>query len=166
MSKTELLFSRSYDLPRSIVWDAIVDDELVAGWLAEARIDARVGGEYVLEWMTWERPLTTVGVIRALQPRTFLAVDTDNIGSFEFTLVPVPGGTRGESTDLRLAAVIDDQPAAAIDHPGVLADQSRPARVAVARASGRLDNVARGSGPGLGRVPAGRVGVVASLPRN
>ncbi len=111
MSKTELLFSRSYDMPRSIVWDAIVDDELVAGWLAEARIDARVGGEYVLEWMTWERPLTTVGVIRALQPRTFLAVDTDNIGSFEFTLVPVPGGTRGESTDLRLAAVIDDQPA-------------------------------------------------------
>ncbi len=110
MSKTELLFSRSYDLPRSIVWDAIVDDDLVAGWLAEATIDPRVGGEYVLEWMTWERPLTTVGVIRALQPRTFLAVDTDNIGSFEFTLVPVPGGTRGESTDLRLAAVIDDRP--------------------------------------------------------
>jgi uncharacterized protein YndB with AHSA1/START domain len=110
VSKIELQFSRTYDLPRSIVWDAFVDQDLVEGWLAVARIDARVGGEYRLEWLTWDRPLTTIGVIRSLQPRTFLAVDTDNIGSFEFTLVPVPGGTRGESTDLRLAVVVDQPP--------------------------------------------------------
>jgi uncharacterized protein YndB with AHSA1/START domain len=109
--KTELLFSRSYDLPRAIVWDAFVDQDLVEGWLAVARVDPWVGGQYRLEWLSWERPLTTLGVIRALQPRTFLAVDTDNIGSFEFTLVPVPGGTRGESTDLRLAAIVDVAPA-------------------------------------------------------
>jgi hypothetical protein len=37
-------------------------------------------------------------------------VETDNIGTLEFTLESVPGGTRGTSTDLRLKIRVDTEP--------------------------------------------------------
>lgn len=110
MSTTELQFSRGYDLPPSIVWDALVDEDLVEGWLAAARIDARIGGEYWLNWMTGARFLPTNGIITAIEPLSRLAIATDNIGSLEFTLSPVPGGTRGLATELHLSNVVDTEP--------------------------------------------------------
>jgi uncharacterized protein YndB with AHSA1/START domain len=102
-----LELSRDYDLPVSIVWDALVDEVLVEGWLAAARIDARVGGEYLLSWMSGLRLDPTNGVITALESGRRLAIDTDNIGSLEFVLDAVAGGTRGTATQLRLTISVD-----------------------------------------------------------
>jgi uncharacterized protein YndB with AHSA1/START domain len=107
---SDLEFSREYDLPASIVWDALVDDVLVEGWLAAARIDLRVGGEYWLNWLSGGSLAPTNGIITALEPRQRLAIETDNIGSLEFTLISLPGGTRGSTTELRLALRVDTDP--------------------------------------------------------
>jgi uncharacterized protein YndB with AHSA1/START domain len=107
---SDLEFSREYDLPASIVWDALVDDVLVEGWLAAARIDLRVGGEYWLNWLSGASLAPTNGTITRLDPRRRLAIDTDNIGSLEFTLFSIPGGTRGSTTELRLRLRVDTDP--------------------------------------------------------
>jgi uncharacterized protein YndB with AHSA1/START domain len=106
----ELHFSRSYDLPAAIVWDALVDDVLVEGWLAAARIDPRVGGLYWLGWQGGTGLAPTNGTVTAIEPPRLLSIDTDNIGSLEFTLESVPGGTRGSSTDLALTIRVDTEP--------------------------------------------------------
>jgi uncharacterized protein YndB with AHSA1/START domain len=107
---SELEFSRLYDLPAAIVWDALVDEVLVEGWLAAARIDPRVGGLYWLGWQGGTSLAPTNGTITVIEPPRTLAVDTDNIGTLEFTLESVPGGTRGSSTDLRLRIRVDTEP--------------------------------------------------------
>ena len=110
MPTSELEFSRGYDLPVSIVWDALIDDVLVEGWLAAARIELRVGGEYWLNWLSGASLAPTNGIIRILEPRQRLVIDTDNIGRLEFTLTSRPGGTRGSTTDLRLNLRVDTDP--------------------------------------------------------
>jgi uncharacterized protein YndB with AHSA1/START domain len=107
---TELEFSRGYDLPVSIVWDALIDEDLVEGWLAAARIDPRVGGLYWLGWQGGASLAPTNGTITALEDRRRLAIETDNIGTLEFTLVGIDGGTRGSSTDLHLSIAVDTDP--------------------------------------------------------
>jgi uncharacterized protein YndB with AHSA1/START domain len=98
---SELEFTRDFDLPPGIVWDALVDEVLVDGWLAHATIDPRVGGVYALEWASGLLARTT-GVIAELLPPRRLAVDTDNIGSLVFSLEDLEGGTRGSYTRLTL----------------------------------------------------------------
>ncbi|HEY1531395.1 MAG TPA: SRPBCC domain-containing protein [Galbitalea sp.] len=110
MPNDELVFSRGYDLPPAIVWDALVDEDLVEGWLAAARIDPRVGGLYWLGWQGGATLAPTNGTITALVERRLLAIETDNIGTLEFRLVPVSGGTRGTSTELELTIRVDTEP--------------------------------------------------------
>ena len=106
----ELRFSRSYDLPVAIVWDALVDDVLVEGWLATARIDPGEGGLYWLGWQCGTSLAPTNGTITAFEPPRRLAIDTDNIGTLEFLLESVSGGTRGTSTELSLTIRVDTEP--------------------------------------------------------
>ena len=110
MSTIALEFSREYDLPVSIVWDALVDEDLVEGWLASARIDPRIGGQYLLHWLSGASLGPTTGVIEAIEPRRRLEVDTDNIGRLAFVLESLHGGTRGSSTELRLTIHVDTEP--------------------------------------------------------
>jgi uncharacterized protein YndB with AHSA1/START domain len=107
---TELVFTRSYDLPVAIVWDALVDDVLVEGWLAVARIDPRVGGQYWLNWHSGQDEASTNGTVTSFDPPFQLVIETDNIGRLDFTLESVSGGTRGNSTDLRLSVLLDTEP--------------------------------------------------------
>jgi uncharacterized protein YndB with AHSA1/START domain len=90
------------DLPRTIVWDALVDPDLVAGWLAEAVIVPEVGGEYNLTWLDRVGRPQTFGRIAALHHPELLIVDTSNIGLLEFQLIELPGGMRGTSTRVRV----------------------------------------------------------------
>lgn len=110
MASTELVFERHIDLPPSIVWDALVDDVLVEGWLAVARIEPRVGGAYWLDWQSGASLAATNGVIAIFEPRQRLRIDTDNIGSLDFLLTATPDGTRGAGTLLRLSILVDTDP--------------------------------------------------------
>jgi uncharacterized protein YndB with AHSA1/START domain len=110
VSGSTLRFSRDYDLPVEIVWDALIDPDLVAGWLADATIDPRVGGAYDLEWSGPTALAATRGEITALQPFELLAVSTSNIGDLELTLEVLEGGTRGGATRLGVTLVTDVEP--------------------------------------------------------
>lgn len=104
-----LEFTRRIDLPAVIVWDAIVDPDLVEGWLAAPVIEAREGGRYDLAWQTGGEFPPAAGVISVFEPPAHLVIETDTSGTIEFALVGVPGGSRGEATDLsvRLAVQTD-----------------------------------------------------------
>lgn len=103
----ELVFEREIELPSVIVWDALVDDGLVSGWLAEASIDPVEGGHFDLVWLYSTEQPPTSGTISRCDPCQLLVVDTDNRGRIEFALVPVVGGSRGMSTTLRLTVSLE-----------------------------------------------------------
>lgn len=81
---------RRIDLPRVIVWDALLDPVLVEGWLHPT---ARL-----LEGDVGERidpaPGTTAVLATVLEP----------FGELRFELDELEGGTRGTSTAFRLSA--------------------------------------------------------------
>jgi uncharacterized protein YndB with AHSA1/START domain len=108
--ESQLEFSRDYDLPVAIVWDALVDEDLVEGWLAAARIDPRVGGLYWLNWQSGASLSPTNGTIIAIEDRRLLEIETDNIGTLRFSLESTPGGTRGSGTLLSLSIRVDTEP--------------------------------------------------------
>lgn len=114
MPTSELEFSREYDLPAVIVWDALIDEVLVEGWLAPSRIDPRVGGLYWLDWRSGRSLEPTNGSITVLDEPLGgpgrLEITTDNIGTLDFSLTPTPDGTRGSGTLLRLRILVDTEP--------------------------------------------------------
>lgn len=90
------------DLPRTLVFDAFVDEDLVAGWLADAVIVPEIGGEYNLSWPPELGRPETFGRVVALRHPDLLIVDTTNLGILEFTLDELPGGMRGTATRVRV----------------------------------------------------------------
>lgn len=107
MPALHLAFEREIGLSPAIVWDALVDQELVSGWLAQARIDPVEGGRFDLAWMySTDQPPTSGTIAEFREPR-LLAVDTDNRGRIEFRLDEIAGGSRGVSTRLGLAVVLE-----------------------------------------------------------
>lgn len=119
MGTPPLVFERDFEFPPVIVWDALVDADLVSGWLADAVITPEAGGEYNLTWQHRPGQPTTFGRITLLQPLERLWVDTVDAGLLQFELEELPVGSRGTSTRLRLAVDSDVDPAFA---PRVQAD--------------------------------------------
>lgn len=117
MAGSVLRLERVYDLPREIVWDALIDSDLVSGWLAEADIEPRIGGRFDLDWSHFESGFRTDGVIVELIDLETLAFETSNFGQSRITLADVPGGSRGRSTLLTLEvhAFADQQFSGMID---------------------------------------------------
>jgi uncharacterized protein YndB with AHSA1/START domain len=99
---TTLTFEREYDLPREIVWDALVDEDLVSGWLAQAAIDPKVGGRFELTWLHPDPYPPLSGWIAELDEPRLLSVESSGSDGLRFELVDVEGGTRGRSTLLRV----------------------------------------------------------------
>ncbi|CAN5318420.1 hypothetical protein BH11ACT5_BH11ACT5_13910 [soil metagenome] len=107
MGDLELAFTRDYEFAPVIVWDALLDADLVSGWLAEAVISPVVGGEYNLRWSGRMGQPESLGRITALQPLERLHVDTTTMGLLRFELLEEPGGSRGTSTRLALTVNLD-----------------------------------------------------------
>lgn len=87
------------------MWDALVDPDLVSGWLAEAEVEPRVGGRYDLQWRHLGAERATTGEITELLEPDVLVVNTDNFGITSLRLTALAAGTRGRST--RLTVVVD-----------------------------------------------------------
>lgn len=101
------MFERDFDLPRAIVWDALVDPDLVSGWLGEARIVAVAGGDYHLGWLGSVDFPATEGTITHLSPPERLTVLTQAHGELDFALSEVHGGSRDTSTRLTLTVTLE-----------------------------------------------------------
>ncbi|MCY7412760.1 MAG: SRPBCC domain-containing protein [Salinibacterium sp.] len=94
---------RDYELPRGIVWDALIDEELVSGWLAEAEIEPEPGGRYALHWTHREPQARTEGRIIAMDAPHSLLIETREPSTIRFDLLHLDGGSRGTSTRLRVS---------------------------------------------------------------
>lgn len=105
----ELEFARRLEFPPAIVFDALIDPDLIGGWLAHAVVDPHVGGTYDLVWLTSSSFPPTRGTIALFDEPHALTVETDNRGRFQFLLEASDGGPRGTSTILttRVAASVD-----------------------------------------------------------
>jgi uncharacterized protein YndB with AHSA1/START domain len=103
----QFVFRRLIDLPALIVWDAVSDADMVSGWLAEATIEQREGGDFWFEWMTVpDRSLSSAAggfVSRFDEGKqveyTFLH-EGEVTARFQLRLEEVPGGPRDRQTDL------------------------------------------------------------------
>jgi uncharacterized protein YndB with AHSA1/START domain len=109
VSGTNLTFIRDYDLPRQIVWDALIDPDLVSGWLAEADIDPRPGGKFNLAWRGSANLSATAGTIAFLDEPSLLVVTTSNLGTLQFRLDERDGGTRGTSSRLTVTVTAETE---------------------------------------------------------
>lgn len=97
---SSLHVERSYEFAPSIVWDALVDADLVSGWLAEATIVPLIGGEYTLRFLNRDSPTPREGRITRLEPHSMLGIMGGGGASLQFQLTEVAGGNRGASTML------------------------------------------------------------------
>ena len=66
-----LTFERRYDVPVARVWAALTTPERVAGWLADAEIDLRIGGVFRLSFP--DHNYTMTGHIIELVPQQVIA---------------------------------------------------------------------------------------------
>ena len=107
----ELVFEREYDFAPVIVWDALVDSELVSGWLAEAAIEPVLGGEYSLRYVNRTGVPLCMGRITLLQSCETLQVETECIGLLRFDLEEFEGGRRGRRTRIVLRVTTEVDPA-------------------------------------------------------
>lgn len=107
---------REFDLPPAIVWDALIDPVLLEGWLANAVVEPRVGGQYRLDWIEPRNLRPLVGVITELAPTVSLEVHAAAGESVRFELRALKSGTRELSTALRvvLASAVDPRFARAV----------------------------------------------------
>lgn len=111
MAVGELSFTRDYDLPPVIVWDGLVDDVLVGGWLAPARIEPRVGGRCDFVWPRLSGLGADHGSVTELKRNRLLAVRTYAVGGIRFELEELPTGPRGASTRLTMTVAPPETPA-------------------------------------------------------
>lgn len=107
MPGSQLRFEHSYDLPREIVWDALVDPDLVSGWLAEADIEPRLHGRYDLDWSHFTPVRATTGEITELDEPRLLVVDTVGFGVTSIALTET--GARGTRLTVTVDALADLQ---------------------------------------------------------
>ena len=91
----EIRIERDLDLPRSIVWEALVDAALVEGWLHPS--ERLVTGTSPVEYREPDDPA---------EPAV-LEVISASFGDVRIVLTRLDGGTRGEST--RLALTVSDE---------------------------------------------------------
>jgi uncharacterized protein YndB with AHSA1/START domain len=89
----EVVFERRFEVPPERVWRALTDPEELAGWLAPATIDLRVGGLLVFKFEDGDER----GTITELREPELIAYtwnegETDSLVRFE--LEPDGGGTR------------------------------------------------------------------------
>lgn len=103
---TELIFERRIDLPPSVVWPAIVDPELLAGWFADVAPTRAADGRIDLSWPdgVWRAP--TKALVQQQIDNERLRVSTDNRGLICVELSPNEGGLRGTWTHLTVSVTL------------------------------------------------------------
>jgi uncharacterized protein YndB with AHSA1/START domain len=90
-------FERRYDASPAEVWSALTEPERLGRWLADAELDLRVGGDYVLRFSDEDESQVTRGQVLALEPERLLELswrypgENDTVVRFE--LEPDGDGT-------------------------------------------------------------------------
>ena len=111
MPVADLIFTRTIDLPPIIVWDALIDPDLLAGWLGEVRMFSTESPRFHILWPGTDARQSTAGMVVEFEAPRRLRIETDNRGIIECTLLSIPGGLRGSTTELTLRVDVEIEPA-------------------------------------------------------
>jgi uncharacterized protein YndB with AHSA1/START domain len=65
-------FERRYEATPAEVWSALTEPQRLARWLADAELDLRLGGRYVLRFAGDDESQVTRGEVLALEPERLL----------------------------------------------------------------------------------------------
>ncbi|WP_167043724.1 SRPBCC domain-containing protein [Salinibacterium sp. ZJ454] len=97
--EADLVFTRDYDHPIERVWEFITQPALLRLWLAEAKVDLRLGGRYDLRWLNDPKGKLDwwPGTITALHPGRLLDSENSQHGPMRFELQRL--GTDGTVID-------------------------------------------------------------------
>lgn len=98
MTVPSLNLQRSYEFAPSIVWDALVDADLLAGWLGDAVVEPDIGGIFSVRGIAPGPAIGVEGRIVDFDPRAHLEVAGSSGAVLDITLDEVAGGNRGSST--------------------------------------------------------------------
>ena len=90
----EVVFERRFDAPRERVWLALTDPQELAGWLAPAEIDLRVGGAVVLKFDDDNVERGTITELREPEVIAYTWNEGKSDSLVRFELEPDGGGTR------------------------------------------------------------------------
>jgi uncharacterized protein YndB with AHSA1/START domain len=102
----ELTFERQIDLPPTVVWPALVDPELLAGWFADVAQRRAADGRIQLSWPDGAGSPPTRIQVRQQIDNESLIVSTDNRGLISVRLESREGGLRGTWTSLTLSVTL------------------------------------------------------------
>jgi uncharacterized protein YndB with AHSA1/START domain len=102
----ELTFERQIDLPPGVVWPALVDPDLLAGWFADVGQRRGADGRIQLSWPDGAGSPPTKLLVRQQIDNERLSVSTDNRGLISVELEPHDGGLRGTWTLLKLSVIL------------------------------------------------------------
>lgn len=106
-------FEARYEFSPAIVWDALVDPDLVSGWLGEAAIGPELGGQYRFRPVAGGRGGSWEGRVTRFEPFAYLEATTRDGESLLFCLSEAAGGSRGTSTAVTLDIMLPVEPASA-----------------------------------------------------
>jgi uncharacterized protein YndB with AHSA1/START domain len=87
----ELQFERYLKHPVEQVWAAITTPEGLVGWLAEASVEPRLGGQVALRWLNTREPgqeILARGTVTAWEVPRLVEYETDIHGRLRFELRP------------------------------------------------------------------------------
>jgi len=93
-----------FEFSPAIVWDALTDADLVSGWLAVARIDPQLDGEFQLAWAYPSGNRALAGRLAVFEPHRQLEVADATGTLIAFELSELAVGLRGTSTRVRVSA--------------------------------------------------------------
>lgn len=106
MAGRELTFERQIDLPPAVVWPALVDPELLAGWFADVAERRAADGRIQLTWPDGAGSPPTRIQVRQQIDNERLSVSTDNRGLISVELESHEGGLRGSWTLVKLSVTL------------------------------------------------------------
>jgi uncharacterized protein YndB with AHSA1/START domain len=109
MAAEELTFTfeREFDVSPGVVWDALIDQDLVVGWLAEATIEPQRGGRYDLVWLSSASYPPTRGTIVTIDEPEHLVISTDNRGTIDYRLEDLADIDRVRGTRVTITVCVD-----------------------------------------------------------
>jgi uncharacterized protein YndB with AHSA1/START domain len=81
-----LRYERRLTHPVDAVWAAVTRPEEFPGWLGEADIDLRPGGDFEFRWLNGD--VVARGTVTALDPPRLVEYDSDVHGRLRFELAP------------------------------------------------------------------------------
>lgn len=97
---------RRYEFAPSIVWDALVDADLVEGWLGDAVVEPDIGGTYSVRGIAPGPAISVEGRIVDFERLVHLGVAGNSGPILDLRLDEIPGGNRGSSTRLTVSVTV------------------------------------------------------------